>query len=390
MKTGFDIFMQSQNIKSRLKGKRLAYLGNCASVSKDLQNSFDLLIRDPSFHWTCLFSPQHGWNILEQANMIPSADSMFHNLPIFSLYTDQTREMTESQLKHFDVLVIDFQSVGCRVYTFLTTMIFALNSCAKNKKPVFILDRPNPVGRTVEGTCLNSNFKSVVGVWTLPMRYGMTLGEAARAYQSLESLDISLDVIEMEGYNPHQGWPQDRVWVSPSPNMPDIECTYCYSGSVLLEGTQVSEGRGTTHPLKIFGFPSMSAEKILKVMYDSQKEWMKGCILRPCFFKPMFDKFKGEVCSALEVHVTETVVFRPYRLFSLFLKSLKRVHPNWNWILPPPYEYEHKKQPIDILSGDDFLREWVEDSQAGFKDMDERLKKDEKKWIEQSRPFYLY
>lgn len=390
MNTGFDIFIQDQKIKSRLKGKRLAYLGNCASVSKNLKNSFDLLVHDPSFHWTCIFSPQHGWNILEQANMIPSADGVFHNLPVFSLYKNQTREITAQQLEFFDVLVIDLQSVGCRVYTFLTTMIYALNSCAKNKKSVFILDRPNPAGRAVEGAFLNIEFKSVVGAWFLPIRYGMTLGETAQAYCSLESLDISLDVIKMEGYTPRQGWPPDRVWVFPSPNMTDIECACCYSGSVLLEGTQVSEGRGTAYPLKVFGFPSMSAEAVLKTMHESQEEWIEGCILRPCFFKPMFDKFKGRVCSALQIHATDIKKMRPYRLFSLFLKSLKRVHPDWDWVLPPPYEYEYKKQPIDILSGGSFLREWVEDPQADFKDMDRQLKKDEKKWLELSRPFYLY
>ena len=389
MKTGFDIFIQDKKMKNRLKGKKLAYLGNCASVDRNLKNSFEILFKDSSLNWTCLFSPQHGWDILEQANMIPSADGILHNLPLFSLYTDQTRKITQTQMEYFDVLVIDLQSVGCRVYTFLTTMLYALKSCAESKKSVIILDRPNPVGRVIEGNFLHPEFESVVGAWSIPMRYGMTLGEMARAYQSLEGLEVSLEVILMEDYHPYQGW-RDQLWVAPSPNMTDVECALCYSGTVLLEGTHVSEGRGTTWPLKIFGFPQMDSKKILTRMYHLQKDWLKGCILRPCSFKPVFDKFKGEVCSAVQIHVQDVEQFRPYRLISLFLKSLKQVHKEWSWLLLPPYEYEYKKKPIDILSGSSFLREWVEDECSTPQDLERKLLLDEKTWSERSRPFYLY
>jgi len=345
MKTGFDIFTQSHKIRKSLKGSRLAYLGNLASVGQNLENSFETLLRISDLNWTCVLSPQHGWGMEEQANMIPSADGMFKNIPLFSLYTNETRKLTPSQLKLFDVLVVDLQDVGCRVYTFLTTMLYALDSCSKNNKSVIILDRPNPVGRKIEGLNLSLDFKSVVGAWNIPMRYGMTMGEMALAYKKIEKRPLPLNVIQMEGYK--KSWPQDRIWVWTSPNMTDIECATCYSGTVLLEGTQVSEGRGTAFPLKIFGFPKMNTAKILELMQEKH-DWLQGCLLRPCVFKPTFDKYKDELCSALQIHVTDANTFNPFRVICLFLKCMRKIHSDRPWLLSPPYEYEYHKWPIDI------------------------------------------
>ena len=389
MKTGFEVFMESK--KSFLSGKKLAYLGNCASVAADLKNSFDYL-QQSNMNWTCMFSPQHGFDGVEQANMIPSSDD-FRRIPLFSLYTNKTRCMTLHQLDHFDTLIIDLQDVGCRIYTFTSTVLYALKSCAEHKKSVILLDRPNPAGRAIEGSLLNPKFQSFVGAWTFPIRYGLTLGELAQAYVSLEKLDLSFQVISMENYapGPFTGWPQERFWIPPSPNMPDLQCIQCYPGTVLLEGTTLSEGRGTTLPLKVFGFPGMKAQKILHTMSQLKKSWMNGCSPRPCVFKPTFDKFKGELCSAIHLHVHKnTSLFRPYRWVCLFLKACRTVHPERQWLLKPPYEYEYEKWPLDILCGDDFVRNWVEDSSAKVEELEQKLCHDEALWLETSKPFHLY
>lgn len=390
MQTGFDYFIQNNNLWKALENKKLAYLGNCASVSPQLNHSFEILRQNTSLKFVCVFSPQHGWNSVEQANMIPSDDTVLQNIPVFSLYKNETRRMTSDQLDQFDVLLIDLQDVGCRIYTFVATMLYALESCAEHNKEVWILDRPNPVGRIVEGSILNNNFQSVVGPWNLPMRYGLTLGELSQMYVQKEKLNLTLQVIKIKDYKANQGWPSDRTWIAPSPNMTDIECAQCYSGTVLLEGTNISEGRGTTFPLKIFGFPNMQSDKIIKTMITLQEEWMKGCVLRVCSFKPVFDKFKDQICSGIQIHVKNTSEFRPYRLISLFLKSVKKVHPDFNWILPPPYEYEYEKQPIDILSGDSFLREWIDNSSATPEDLEKKLSTDEQNWKQLSQTYYIY
>ena len=390
MQTGFDCFIQNKNLWKALENKRLAYLGNCASVSTDLNHSFKILRQSTNLNFVCLFSPQHGWDSVEQANMIPSDDTVLQNIPVFSLYKNETRKMTSSQLEKFDVLLIDLQDVGCRVYTFVATMLYALNSCAEHNKEVWILDRPNPVGRAVEGSILQSSFQSVVGAWNIPMSYGLTLGELSQMYVKMKKLNLAHQVIKIKDCNINQGWPSGCTWIAPSPNMTNIECAQCYSGTVLLEGTNISEGRGTTFPLKIFGFPNMQAEKIIKTMTAFQEDWMQGCVLRACSFKPVFDKFKDQVCSAIQIHVKDASLFRPYRLISLFLKSVKKVHPDFDWILPPPYEYEHEKWPIDILSGDSFLREWIENKSAVPADLEKKLSTDEQKWKSLSQPYYLY
>ena len=390
MQTGFDFFIHNKNLWKALENKKLAYLGNCASVSPQLTHSFHILKQGALLNFSCLFSPQHGWDSVEQANMIPSGDTLFQNIPVFSLYKNETRKMTSSQMEKFDVLLIDLQDAGCRVYTFVATVLYALKSCAEHNKEVWIFDRPNPAGRIVEGSILQNSFQSVVGAWNLPMRYGLTLGELSQMYVKVQNLDLALQVIKIKNYKASQGWPSDRSWIAPSPNMTDIECVQCYSGTVLLEGTNISEGRGTAFPLKIFGFPNMQAEKIIKTMIDFREDWLKGCVLRVCSFKPVFDKFKNRVCSAIQIHVKDPSLFRPYRLVSLFLKSIKKIQPDFNWILPPPYEYEYKKQPIDILSGDSFLREWIDNTSADPEDLEKKLSTDEKKWIELSKSYFLY
>ena len=260
---------------------------------------------------------------------------------------------------------------------------------------MWLLDRPNPSGRKIEGSILHKDFLSFVGAGPLPIRHGLTLGELALWYRSLKNLNVDLNIVKMRDYFPKkQPWPVAFPWVPPSPNMVDRECALSYSGTVLLEGTSISEGRGTVYPLKAFGFPNMKTEEILKLMVQIAPSWLKGCILRKEFFKPQFDKFQNQVCSGIRIYTSPFLFdenhFRPYRLVSLFLKCLKQVSPDLEWKLPPPYEYEYKKWPIDILSGDDFLRKWVEDSNSSVQDFEDRVQPDEDHWNEERKPFLLY
>ena len=372
----------------------MAYLGNPASVTQTLELAVDVLRKHSDIKLTCLFSPQHGWEGLEQANMIESSNTQWKGLPVFSLYKSDTLHMTPDQLNHFDILLIDLQDVGCRVYTFVTTMIYALRSCAENNKTVWVLDRPNPAGRIIEGSFVEDHLRSFVGAWKYPMRYGLTIGEVAKMYASLEKLEIDLHIVPMKDYDAAGGWPSDRTWIAPSPNMTSVECARCYSGTVLLEGTRISEGRGTTTPLTTFGFPQMDVEKVLSLMKKHNPHAFDGCAMRTCYFQPTFDKFKDQPCSALQIYADDNWYnknkFLPYRMICLFLKVINTLKPEWDWLLPPPYEYEYEKQPLDILSGSSFLRTWIKDSNSSYKELDKKLSEDEKVWKKQVRSFYLY
>ncbi len=398
-KFGIEVLLQETKWQSQLENKRLAFLGHSASVDSKLQNSLNLILQHTSLKFSCVLSPQHGFQNTEQANMITTENSYFHfsknKIPLFSLYSSHTRRLTKEMLSCFDGIIIDLQDTGCRVYTYLTTLFYVLEDCCQAGKEVWILDRPNPAGRKVEGSVLDPNFMSFVGAGPLPMRHGLTLGEIALWYCALKKLDFLVQVIYMQNYQPEKNpWPNNFAWVCPSPNMVDEECTRCYTGTVLLEGTTISEARGTVFPLKAFGFPKMDTKLILKKMAQYAPHWMAGCQLREEFFKPMFDKFQNQVCSAIRLYATspfyDSNLFYPYRLVSLFLKCVKETYSDFNIWQPPPYEYEEIKPPIDILSGDDFLRHWIEDTQAVVQDLENKLKKDELQWQAARKPFMVY
>ena len=402
---GIEVFIREKKFK-QLQNRRAGFLGHNASVNKNLENSLSLIQKHTDLTVTCAIGPQHGFEGVEQANMIttedtkipPSQDLAIENkksLPLFSLYSEKNRRLNTEMLSQFDVLLVDLQDVGCRVYTYLTTLLYILEDCEKHQKEVWILDRPNPAGRTVEGSILNKNYYSFVGAAPVPIRHGMTLGELALWYYSIKKLNLSLKIIQMNNYQPtKEPWPKQLTWVLPSPNMTDEECARCYSGTVLLEGTTVSEARGTTFPLKAFGFPGMQAETILKLMQKTAPQWLKGCILRSEFFKPVFDKFQNQNCSAIRIYADKAFydekTFRPYRLVSLFLKCLKKIQPDFELFNPPPYEYEYEKMPLDILSGNNFLRSWIEDEQSSVNDLEQKLSTDENLWIKERKNFLLY
>ncbi len=400
MQFGIDVLISNSKIRNELAGQRLAILANQASLTKDFTHSIDALCKCPELKLTAAFGPQHGMRGEKQDNMVESEDYMDteHGIPVFSLY-GEVRRPTPRMLDTFDVLLIDLQDVGTRIYTFLTTLCYLLEACASTGKTVWVLDRPNPAGRPVEGTMLDPHFVSFVGVAEFPMRHGLTLGEAARWYCKQKKLNVDLQIIAMKDYfpgrGPGYGWPlEERTWVNPSPNAASLSMARCYPGTVMLEGTHLSEGRGTTHPLEMVGAPELNMAAILKKMYELAPLWLQGCKLRPCYFLPTFHKHVGKICSGFQIHVDDLYyrhdVFKPYRLTAVFFKALRILYPEYIIWRDFHYEYEKDRLAIDLISGSTFLREWVDDPYATIGDFDNRQIKDELQWEESRNEFLIY
>ena len=387
---GAEVFFSQNSWIRKVKGRRVGLLTHQAALTRDRTSTLSRLLSHPEIHVTALFSPQHGFQGTKQANMITSEDSSLKGIPLFSLYSKKTRRMTKEMKKTFDVLIIDLQDAGCRIYTYLTTVFYLL----EDLREVILLDRPNPIGRQTEGSRLRPYYKSFVGHAPMPMAHGLTLGEAALWFKYFKKLKVSLQVVPMKSYLPSKGWPPAWPWVQPSPNMTGLACTRCYPGTVLLEGTEISEGRGTTLPLEVFGVPKMKREQIRKLMEEKGSGFLKGSALRDHDFEPVSDKFKGKTCKGFQIHLEPLWAgkgeFRPYRLLSLFLKCFHEVHPEFCWKKAPPYEYEEKKLPIDILSGDSRLRQWIESPRTTLREWDEYLRGEEEFWEKERRPFLLY
>lgn len=398
MKLGIEEFVE-QYSPSQFQSKKIALLAHPASVDRRLQHSIDVLL-SKGFSISCAFGPQHGMKGDKQDNMIESEDytDPIYKIPVYSLY-GETRKLTKEMCDQFDVLLVDLQDVGCRIYTYLTTLGYILEGCAEHQKEVFVLDRPNPVGRAVEGSYLKPGWESFVGVGPLLMRHGFTLGEFAKWYVAYKKLDLFCEVISMTGYepdkSPHYGWPEKELsWVNPSPNLPRLSSARCFSGTVLLEGTHLSEGRGTTRALEMFGASSLDHYKILKSLEDNFSQCLNGCYLRVCYFEPTFHKFVKELCSGLQIHtdvdIYDPYEFKPYRLIAAYLKTIKKLYPEFEIWRKFPYEYENEKMAVDLLSGGEFLKNWVNDSESSYSDLDDFLAKDEKLWEEERRPFLIY
>ena len=398
---GIDRILADSKALKALGKKRIALLGHPASVTRQLDHSLYALQEQGILNLSCAFGPQHGMLGEKQDNMIESDDyrDPKTGIPVFSLYST-TRRPTAKMMDAFDVLFVDLQDVGCRIYTYLTTLRYMLEAAAKFKKEVWILDRPNPIGRPVEGFMLDlKKWESFVGASILPMRHGLTMGELAKWLCAEFKLDVELKIIEVSNYKinaaPDFGWPQStQPWVNPSPNMPTLDTARCYPGTVLLEGTLMSEGRGTTRPLQIFGAPNMKSEEVIKKMHAMAPQWLKGCALRPCFFEPTFHKFQKSLCSGMQIHVDADLYshleFQPYRLMLLMFKAFHQIHPEFALWRQPPYEYETEKLPIDLLNGNSFGRTWVDDPSLNPQDLDRVLEKDEKEWLDLRRPHLLY
>ncbi len=400
MNFGIDRFIAEPALRKPLAGKRVALLAHPASVTKDLVHSLDLLVELSDFKVTAAFGPQHGLRGDKQDNMIESADFLdpVHQIPVFSLY-GEVRRPTATMMDSFDVLLIDLQDVGCRIYTFITTLRYVLEAAAQFKKVVWVLDRPNPVGRPVEGMRLRSGWESFVGAGALPMRHGLTLGEMAQWFVRTLKLDVECEVIPMEGWHPVEapgyGWPLgERSWVNPSPNAPNLSMARCYPGTVMIEGTTLSEGRGTTRPLELFGAPDLDPRALLKKMAELAPDWLRGCRLRECWFEPMFHKHAGELCAGIQLHVDDLRydhdMFRPWRLVALALKALRLLQPGYNLWRDFPYEYEVGRLAIDLINGSELLRQWIDEPSAEPADFETLVVPDETSWRQEHRSTFLY
>ena len=400
MNFGIDQLLAEGSLRRELVGRRVALLAHPASVTPDLTHTLDALAATKELNVTSAFGPQHGLRGDKQDNMVESADfdDPVHGIPLFSLY-GAVRRPTPAMLATFDVLLVDLQDLGCRIYTFITTLRYVLEDAAQSGKSVWVLDRPNPAGRPIEGLTLRPGWESFVGAGPLPMRHGLTLGELGHWFVRTLKLDVDYRVIPMTGWQPEStpgfGWPvHERAWVNPSPNAPNLSMARCYAGTVMLEGTTLSEGRGTTRPLELFGAPDLDAKALLAQMRTLAPEWLVGCRLRPCWFEPTFHKHAGQLCSGLQIHVDhaeyEHARFRPWRLQALAFKALRQLRPDYPLWRDFPYEYERGRLAIDVISGGPLLREWVDDPAATTGDLDAIAGRDEAEWADVRREFLLY
>ncbi|MSP38216.1 MAG: DUF1343 domain-containing protein [Deltaproteobacteria bacterium] len=400
MKFGIDRLIEDSALRKPLVGKRVALLAHPASVTRDLTHSLDALAALPGIKLTAAFGPQHGLRGDKQDNMVESADfhDPVHGIPVFSLY-GEVRRPTAAMMDSFDTLLVDLQDVGCRIYTFITTLRYVLEAAAHFKKTVWVLDRPNPAGRPVEGLLLRPGWESFVGAGPLPMRHGMTLGELTSWF--VETLDLNVDcqVIKMSGWNPAAapgyGWPlAERSWINPSPNAANLSMARCYAGTVMLEGTTLSEGRGTTRPLELFGAPDIEPRKLLAKMAALAPDWLRGCRLRECWFEPTFHKHAGKLCAGIQIHVDDPSydhdLFKPWRLMALAFKALRLLRPDYELWRDFPYEYEKDRLAIDVISGSELLRRWVDDGESTPEDLETAASSEEKLWEEDRRLCSIY
>jgi uncharacterized protein YbbC (DUF1343 family) len=400
MKFGIDRLLQQPVLRESLKGRRVALLAHPASVTDDLTHSLDALARLPDIQLTAAFGPQHGLRGDKQDNMVESPDSTDPALgiPVFSLYST-VRRPTPAMMDSFDVLLVDLQDLGCRVYTFMTTLRYVLEAAAQFGKRVVVLDRPNPAGRSVEGLTLRPGWESFVGAGPLPMRHGLTPGELAVWFTRTLKLDMDFEVMLLEGWahaaGPGYGWPLgERAWINPSPNAPGLWMARCYAGTVMLEGTTLSEGRGTTRPLELFGAPDLEPRKLLAEMQRLAPHWLKGCRLRECWFEPTFHKHAGTLCAGVQIHVDDGAydhtAFRPWRLMALAFKVLRGLRPDYALWRDFPYEYEVERLVIDLITGGELLRQWVDDPEATPDDLEILAATDEAAWLAEREAVLLY
>ena len=398
---GLDRLLQEPELRRPLAGRRVALLAHPASVTRDLTHSLDALAALPNLELSAAFGPQHGLRGDKQDNMVESPDytDPLLGIPVFSLY-GAVRRPTPAMMGTFDVLLVDLQDLGCRIYTFITTLRYVLEEAARHGKAVWVLDRPNPAGRPVEGTLLRDGWESFVGAGPLPMRHGMTMGELAHWFVATLELDVEMRVIEMQGWRPEAapgyGWPLgERSWINPSPNAPNLWMARAYAGTVMLEGTTLSEGRGTTRPLELFGAPDLDARALIAEMRSLAPEWLGGCVLRECWFEPTFHKHAGRLCHGVQIHVEDPAhydhaAFRPWRVQALAFKAIRRLWPDYPLWRDFPYEYERERLAIDLINGSPLLREWVDDPAATPAMLDALARPDEAAWTEARRPFLLY
>lgn len=399
MKFGIDRLLTEPELRKPLAGKRVALLAHPASVTADLTHALDALAGLDEINVTSAFGPQHGLRGDKQDNMMESPDfaDPVLGIPIFSLYGEVRRPSSQS-METFDVILIDLQDLGCRIYTFITTLLYVLEASAAHGKAVWVLDRPNPAGRPVEGLTLQKGWESFVGAGPMPMRHGMTLGEIGHWFIDHYKIDVDYRVIEMAGYEPDAapgyGWPADRIWINPSPNAANINMARAYAGTVLLEGATLSEGRGTTRPLEIFGAPDINARDVIAEMQAFAPQWLNGCTLREIWFEPTFHKHVHQLCHGVHIHAEGAVydhdAFQPWRIQALAFKAIRRLYPEYDLWRDFPYEYEFGKLAIDVINGGPALREWVDEPNSTPGELDAMTSADEQDWLQKRAQYMLY
>jgi uncharacterized protein YbbC (DUF1343 family) len=358
MKLGLDLILEER--LSLLAGARVGLIANPASINSRFEHAIDLFHQHPGINLTATFGPQHGIRGETQDNMIEwrSFRDERTGLPAYSLYSE-TRKPLPEMLAETDVLVFDVQDVGTRVYTFIYTMALAMEAARECGKRFIVLDRPNPIGGVqIEGNIHEPGFRSFVGMFPLPMRHGMTVGELALMFNREFGISCELEVVAMQGWRRQMWYDETRLpWVMPSPNMPTLDTATVYPGSVMIEGTTVSEGRGTTRPFEIIGAPYIHPHSLVE---ELQKECLPGVVFRPLHFQPTFHKFAGSLCGGIQIHVSDRNSFKPVITGVAIISAIRRLYPNdFGW-KQPPYEYAYDKLPFDVIVGSAQLRQQIE------------------------------
>jgi len=394
---GVDQLLTDEATLKQISNRQIALVAHPASVTRDMTHSLDALIA-AGCHIKKAFGPQHGMRGDKQDNMVESEDFLdpIHGIPVLSLY-GKHRKPTAKMLEDIDLILFDLQDIGCRIYTYITTLKYFLEAGAEFGIEVWVLDRPNPAGRPVDGMRLENSQESFVGADPLPTRHGLTTGELARWFVSQNHLQLALTTIPMGGYDPNagkMGWPDDIAWINPSPNAASVNMTRCFPGTVLLEGTTLSEGRGTTIPLEVIGAPDFPAREILGKLKHDAPQWCQGASLRVCTFEPTFHKHVHQLCFGIQVHTDngqyEHEGFLPYRLIAGCLKVLRELRPEYDLWRRHEYEYELDRLPIDVINGGPGLRLWIDDPSQSFDDFDQPLHKALTDWVVERKPFLLY
>ena len=372
-----------------IDGRRVGLVCNPASVDARFEHSADRLHADPDVTLAALFGPQHGFRSDLQDNMIetPHGEDRRRRVPVFSLYSD-TREPTAEMLDGLDALVVDLQDVGTRVYTYIYTMANCMRAAARRSLPVIVCDRPNPIGGdAVEGACLQEPWSSFVGQFPIPMRHGMTIGELARLFNDAFGIGARLEVVVLDGWRRSMYFDETGLpWIIPSPNLPTLDSAIVYPGAVLVEGTKLSEGRGTTRPFEMIGAPWIDGERLAAAM---NARGLPGVHFRPVFFEPTFQKHARQSCGGCQIHVLDRLAFQPLRAAVELIDEFRREDAaRFAW-REPPYEYEHYKEPIDILYGSDRLRRTLDEG-GSVAALVESWRPDEERFRRQREQHLLY
>jgi uncharacterized protein YbbC (DUF1343 family) len=388
MKIGLEVFVQKAHTK--YKKLKLGVLCNQASLDSNLRHVSDWVVEKKlGLTVGCFFGPQHGIRGEKQDNMIESSDFFDDRtgLAVYSLYS-QVREPTDAMVKNIDAFLVDLQDVGTRIYTFMYTMANCMRAAKRLGKKVIVLDRPNPIdGITLEGNCLEPEYSSFVGQFPIVVRHGMTMGELALLFNEAFGIGCELEVIRMQGWRRGMSAPQwKRDWVPPSPNVPCYQSVLTFPGTVHFEGTNISEGRGTTRPFEWIGAPYLNPDVLAAEM---NKKKLKGVLFRPLFFQPTYQKWAGEVCGGVQIHITDATKFNSFRVGIHLLEAMARMGGDKFAWKKPPYEYEFERMPIDLIAGTDLLRELVDHSKP-LKELEQKADADCRAFAKLRKNFLLY